>query len=168
MLLAIVRHAKAERDAPSGQDLDRALSARGLRQATYLAERFADNSTRPDAIVASRARRTRQTAAPIAAACGVDFDFDDRLLVDQPVSAALELISARAGSAFLVLVGHNHQVTDLCAALTRGLGRPSPEDSGRWDAMPPLATGQAMVLRVARPELIAGCEVVDVWRLDEE
>lgn len=165
MLLAIVRHAKAERDSETGRDIDRALTPRGQRQATFLAERFAANSIRPDEIIASPARRTRQTAAPIAAACGVDFDFDDRLLVDQPVSAGLEVIQGHTASAFLVLVGHNNQVSDLCIALTRGLGKPSPDDSGKWDEMPGLSTGQAMLLKVVRRELVAGCEVVDVWRL---
>lgn len=173
MLLAIVRHAKAEKDSPSGSDLDRALTSVGLSQARHLAGLFAAYSTRPDAIIASRALRTRQTAQAIAAACGLDFNFDDRLLVNQPVSAALDLITTHAARAiasrdprFLILVGHNEQVSDLALALTRGLGQPNSNDSGKWDPPISLATGQAVLLNCPTPSnLIARCELLDSWRL---
>lgn len=196
MLLAIVRHAKAEKGSPSGLDQDRALTQYGTRQAEYLARRFAEFSVRPDGIVASRALRTRQTAAILSRACGLDFDFDDRLLVGAPMSGAVELIVERAagpdlkqrgsrespslvtpaaaesarpsreGASFFIVVGHNDQVSDLAMALTRGLGRGAAADSGQWDQFVQLATGQALLLDVARPESpIGGCRIVDSWRL---
>lgn len=173
MLLAIVRHAKAEKDSPSGSDLDRALTSVGLRQATHLAGLFAAYSTPPDAIIASRAVRTRQTAEAIGRACGLDFNFDDRLLVNQPVSAAVGLIAAHAelqisarDPRFLILVGHNDQVSDLVLVLTRGLGHASPDDSGKWDPPITLATGQALILNCPTPATpIARCELLDSWRL---
>ena len=171
MLLAVVRHAKALKDSPTGHDVDRALAARGLAQAQFLADRFASYSTRPDAIIASRAVRTRQTAHPIASACAVDFDLDDRLLVDRPPSQALALIQDHADSRFLVLVGHNPQVSDLCLTLTRGLasrpGSNPSSDSGQWDDLRDLSTGQAVILKAHAPDLIGRCTVLDIWRLLE-
>ena len=170
MVLGIVRHAKAEKDAPSGRDADRALTRHGRNQASYLAARFGAWSRRPDLRISSAAQRTRETASIIARACGLDFDFDDRLLVDRPVSGAVDLIHERAAASFLVLVGHNHQVSDLALALTRGLGRAPGglDDSGQWDHIRELATGQAVILEVVRPMIVGGCRVVDVWRLEEE
>jgi len=173
MLLAIVRHAKAQKDSPTGLDLDRALTEVGLRQARHLGTLFAAHSTRPDASIASRAVRTRQTAEAIATACTLDFDFDDRLLVGAPVSAALQLIAELGAGPingraprFLVLVGHNDQVSDLALALTRGLGASGPDDSGKWDPPIQLATGQAVVLNVPNPAAPIGrCELLDSWRL---
>ncbi len=173
MLLAIVRHAKAEKDSPTGKDFDRALTGHGVRQAEHVAGLFAGHSVRPDAIVTSRAVRARATAELIARACALDLDFDDRLLVARPVSGVIELIGQRArgtaAPAFLVLVGHNDQVSDLLAALTRGLGGPGPNDSGQWGEVIEVATGQAVLVDVPRPEAPLGaCRVLDSWRLERD
>jgi hypothetical protein len=58
-------------------------------------------------------------------------------------------------------------VSDLCLALTRGLGRPSAADSGQWDDLRDMLTGQAVVLEAGKSEIVGGCRVVDVWRLGE-
>lgn len=170
MILAVVRHAKAEKARHGSPDEHRPLAALGLRQAAYLAERFAAHSVRPDAIVASAALRTRGTAAAIAAACGVDFDFDDRLFIGRQTSDALEVIAERPHSRFLMLVGHNDQVSDIVLVLTRGLGRGGdPADSGRFDPFLELATGQAVLLDVPLPSSPVGsCTILDSWRLRPE
>lgn len=172
MVLAIVRHAKAEKQSATGLDQDRLLTARGVAQAEYLAERFAAHSPRPGAIISSRAIRTRQTAALIARACGLDFDFDARLFIGAPASALLGVLAERAsgaGDGFLVLVGHNDQVSDAVGVLTRGVGRPGtdPNDSGFGDEMLELSTGQAVLLSIPRPDAaIGGGEIIDIWRLE--
>ena len=127
MLVAIVRHAKAEKDAPSGLDMDRALTERGQRQAAFLAEKFAAWSIRPDVVVASRARRTRETAAVIAEGCGVDFDFDDRLLVERPVSGAVEVVREHAGTGVGAAGGG---AAGSPGRVTSGGGPPGPEGGG--------------------------------------
>jgi phosphohistidine phosphatase len=59
--LILMRHAEAERAAGSGHDRDRALSARGRRDAAAMGRALAARGMRPDLAIVSPAARTRQT-----------------------------------------------------------------------------------------------------------
>jgi phosphohistidine phosphatase len=59
--LILLRHAKAESDAPSGDDFDRPLAPRGRREAKAMGERLAAMGARPDVVLVSTARRTHET-----------------------------------------------------------------------------------------------------------
>ena len=59
--LILFRHAKAETDAESGDDFDRALAPRGRREAKAMGERLAALGVSPDLALVSPAVRTRQT-----------------------------------------------------------------------------------------------------------
>ncbi|MEM7621746.1 MAG: histidine phosphatase family protein [Planctomycetota bacterium] len=121
MILAIVRHGKAESGSTSGRDADRPLTPRGTRQAAYLAEELATRVA-GCRIATSDAVRARDTAAIIADALGASLTFDDRLRVDEPLPPVLDLIRthARDTDAPLVVVGHNPQFSRLCGVLTLG------------------------------------------------
>ena len=170
MLLAVVRHAKAEKQAATGRDEDRALTERGERQAAFLGERFGLHTPRPDMLIASPAQRTRQTAARIARGCGLDFDFDPRLFIGQPASGAMDLVRERAtvrAAEFLVLVGHNDQVSELVNWLS-SVPPGRPERAGPEELE--LRTGQAVLLsprRTASGDFGPGCwRILDSWRLE--
>jgi phosphohistidine phosphatase len=65
--LILLRHGKAEADAPSGQDFDRALTDRGRRDVVLVARALAQAGVTPDLVLVSPAARTLQTweaAAP--------------------------------------------------------------------------------------------------------
>jgi phosphohistidine phosphatase len=65
--LILLRHAKAERSAPSGRDFDRPLSPRGLNDAARVGRLLAAAGLIPDVVLVSAATRTVQTweqAAP--------------------------------------------------------------------------------------------------------
>lgn len=64
--LILVRHAKAERDSPTGEDFDRALSARGFEDARRMGSRLAQAGQAPDRALVSSARRTLQTWEALA------------------------------------------------------------------------------------------------------
>lgn len=69
--MLLIRH--AETSAPDvfhGAESDIGLSAWGLRQAGMLAEHL--RAERPHALYCSALRRARDTAAPVAAACGLE------------------------------------------------------------------------------------------------
>src|ERR1700760_2031250 len=61
--LILLRHAKAERNAPSGDDIDRRLSERGRNDARLMGKVLADAGWRPTAAWGSAAERTRETWA---------------------------------------------------------------------------------------------------------
>jgi phosphohistidine phosphatase len=118
--LVILRHAKAER--PAGlADLDRPLTQRGHADAAAAGAWLVANGYRPDLVVCSPARRTRQTWHGIAIALG---------RVDAPeVRYEMSVYSAAAEDLFellgavpvdrrtVLLVGHNPAMSIMSAAL---------------------------------------------------
>ena len=59
--LILLRHAKTERDAPSGRDFDRRLDERGTQDARDVAQWLAKNNYTPDLAWVSLAHRAQQT-----------------------------------------------------------------------------------------------------------
>lgn len=59
--LILMRHAKTERDAPSGKDRDRRLEERGKYDTADIAQWLALNNYRPDLTLVSTATRTQET-----------------------------------------------------------------------------------------------------------
>jgi len=79
MELLWVRHGEPERIAPgTGVRADPTLTDRGAEQAQRLADWLAFEPI--DAIVCSPLRRAVDTAAPIAASCGVEIEVVDDLI----------------------------------------------------------------------------------------
>jgi len=75
--LLVVRHAQPHDESETGGDGDPELSDLGLRQAAAICDYLAGD--RIDHIVASPMARARQTGEPLAAALGLDIEFDDDL-----------------------------------------------------------------------------------------
>ena len=61
--LILLRHGKAERDSESGDDFDRKLTARGVRESAATAATLADMGMIPDLVLVSSSARTRGTWA---------------------------------------------------------------------------------------------------------
>ena len=102
-------------DTPEGER-DPDLTAQGQRRAALLADWF--RTDRPAAIYVSDFRRTRQTAAPIAARLGLTaIVYDVR---DTPGLIA----RVRAGPLPALVVGHSNTVPEIVEAL--GGTRPAP------------------------------------------
>lgn len=59
--LILLRHAKTERDAPSGKDQDRRLDERGRNDSVEIGRWLALEDYRPDLALVSTATRTQQT-----------------------------------------------------------------------------------------------------------
>lgn len=59
--LILLRHAKTERDAPSGRDFDRRLDERGTVDARDIGQWLAENNYTPDLVWVSHAQRAQQT-----------------------------------------------------------------------------------------------------------
>jgi len=109
-------------DTPAGER-DPDLTVDGRRRADVLAERF--GHAPPRAIYVSDFKRTRQTAAPLAAKLGLTPKVYDP--ADTP--ALVARVKADAGP--VLIVGHSNTVPDIVAAL--GGERPGPlvhEDFG--------------------------------------
>ncbi len=116
--LILLRHGKAEADAPSGEDVDRALTGRGRQDAALVARALAQAGLVPDLVLVSPALRTLQTweaAAPFFPEARVE-----RAPVLYAIGASEILALARAegaGAKAVMIVGHNPGLGELAAWL---------------------------------------------------
>jgi phosphohistidine phosphatase len=127
--LVVVRHAKAAKGAAGVRDADRPLAPRGERDAPEMARRLVRAGIVPDALVASPARRTGETARLIARE--LDFPWReiaaDRRIYEADAGGLLEVVrEAEAGRECLMLIGHNPGVTELAQALLPGFREELP------------------------------------------
>jgi phosphohistidine phosphatase len=120
--LILLRHGKAEADAPSGQDFDRALTGRGRRDVALIARLLAETGHAPDLVLASpavRARETWETAAPFFPNAQVEWA---PMLYNIDPQGILNLVQDQTRQAVMV-VGHNPGLGELAAFLARDAGR---------------------------------------------
>ena len=117
--LLLLRHAKAERSQPGGNDRERVLAERGRADALKLGAYMVRHAFMPDLAVVSTAARTRETWEQVAAAFQdiPRAKFEDRLY-EAPPQAMLAVIketAPRIGT--LLLIGHNPGLQELAAIL---------------------------------------------------
>lgn len=119
--LILVRHAKTERDSPSGKDHDRRLDQRGHSDAREIGEWLAANNA-PDQVLVSSAVRARQTWDEMAALLteAANEIVDD--LYDSAPGDILQIIHSFAGrrTKRLMIVAHNPGLHELALALSAG------------------------------------------------
>ena len=138
--LILFRHAKAEADAPSGDDFDRPLSARGLREAQAMAGQLAPLSLRPQVALVSPALRTRQTWEALEQAAPAGEVRFDRALYNADAGDLRRLAEeACAGPGAVMVVGHNPGLQDLAVRLLLEAGGPAGFIAKASRAFPPAA-----------------------------
>lgn len=123
--LLLVRHAKAVRKDRRIDDFDRELSKRGRGDAPRTGRWLAESGPRPDFVLCSPSRRTRQTwrlAAP-ALDDPPPVVYDDRLYNAPPSKLVSVLAERDPGLRTVALVGHNPGIHELAAGLC-GSGPP--------------------------------------------
>lgn len=106
--LILMRHAKAEAKAPSGEDFDRSLTERGSRDAVIMGRVLAEAGMTPDVALVSAAERTRQTWAGLAESFpNAQARFDRKLYnaASPAIHAAIEDAADEADT--VLVVGHN-------------------------------------------------------------
>src|SRR5687768_901565 len=102
--LALLRHAKAERDSPDGTDIGRALDHRGLGDAARMGEEMRRLGLRFDLVLASPARRVIETVERV----GELAPTYERGIYEASSRQLFELVQSTddaVGS--LLMVGHN-------------------------------------------------------------
>jgi phosphohistidine phosphatase len=141
--LIVMRHAKAG-DLPGGPDAERALTPRGMADATRAGQWLAEQGYVPDAVICSTARRARQTWRQVSA----EFtDYGVRAheaasLYEATAGDLLEFVRDTADqTGTLMYVGHNPAAGSLADALiSGGLSRSAIAVigfSGRWSRLNP-------------------------------
>jgi phosphohistidine phosphatase len=117
--LVIMRHAKAERGHGKA-DFDRALIERGWADAERVASAFTEAGVRPDRILCSASRRTRDTLCAVlphvTGECVVELRRD---LYDADVPDLREAMRLADGACVL-LIGHNPATHGLATLFSGG------------------------------------------------
>ncbi len=121
--LMLLRHAKTETDAPSGQDHDRRLDDRGRRDAAEIGHWIARNPPFPNLVLVSSAVRAQQTwdlvwekmkeRAPVP-----EVETLDELYGAEPTQLLKTVrMASAADPKRLMLVGHNPGMHELALML---------------------------------------------------
>ena len=156
--LILMRHAKTERRAASGDDMDRALTPAGRTAAASIAHALAAAGLIPDVALVSPALRTQQTFEALAAVIP-----DVRLqtgpdLYDAPADV-LRAAAEGADADTVLVVAHNPGVGLLATTLIQACIAAGVEERGALEQGFPTATaaafeflhGRAACLGVFRP-----------------
>lgn len=122
--LILFRHAKAARNAESGEDFDRELTKRGRHDAALMGRVLAEAGYGIDAAIVSSARRARETWGHAGAAFPGAAVAYDRRLYEAPPRTLLQAAEAELKRVETVaVVGHNPGIQELvCALLKQGGG----------------------------------------------
>jgi phosphohistidine phosphatase len=115
----LLRHAKSSWKDGSLADRDRPLARRGRRAAKAVARYLEAERIRPDLVLCSPARRTRETLEWVEGAFGdrVETTLDEALYAatEAGLLARLEVLPEEVGS--VMLIGHNPGLEELALAL---------------------------------------------------
>jgi phosphohistidine phosphatase len=120
MDLILWRHAEAQEDAPDGDDLNRALTPRGEKQASRMAAWLDRQLPEGARILSSPARRTEQTVL----ALGRKYKLRAELGPDGTPAQLLELVQWPDSKLTFLVVGHQPVLGQTIAQL---LGLPEGE-----------------------------------------
>ena len=122
--LIVMRHAKAG-ELPGGPDFERALRPRGLRDSAAAGRWLAASGLRPDLVLCSAARRTRQTWQHLSgtllagtAGGGPEFVAERRLYQADSEDVAEVVRDAGGQFATVLYIGHNPAAVGLVRLLT--------------------------------------------------
>jgi phosphohistidine phosphatase len=147
--LILLRHAKAERNAPSGEDFDRSLTARGRTDAALMGRVLAQAGVRPDLALVSDAQRTRDTWEEASKALGpIETRFEAALYhaSSRALRATIEPYEESGRS--LILVGHNPGLHQLVIDLLIE-GAAAPSTLARASSKFPTASAAVFVMDAA-------------------
>jgi phosphohistidine phosphatase len=115
----LLRHAKSSWKDRSLADRDRPLAGRGKRAAKAVAAHIDEEGIRPDLVLCSPARRTRDTLARIEPAFGdrVEARFDEALYAASEAELLAHLRALQPEIQSVMIIGHNPGLEELALGL---------------------------------------------------
>jgi phosphohistidine phosphatase len=125
--LYVLRHAKSSWDDPGQYDHDRPLAPRGRRAVNVLAEYVAANDIRPELVLCSSSRRTRETLEGVhpGGVCLIEHE-----LYDASHGQLIErLRRVPAATPSVMVIGHNPAMQMLVLKLASRRGAPADNGS---------------------------------------
>jgi phosphohistidine phosphatase len=118
--LFVLRHAKSSWDDPMLDDHDRPLAPRGVEAVRLLSEYVRESGIRPDQVLCSSARRTRETMGAVRDAGET---LIERGLYDASWGSLIDrLRRVPSGTGSVMMIGHNPAMQMLVLRLTGANG----------------------------------------------
>ena len=116
--LLLIRHAKAEHETKL-PDFERALTEKGMQDATMMAQRLVAESIKPQLIIASPALRTHTTANIFSEhLLSHEVEIDNKIY-DASENTLLHIINTLPDDRdFVAIVGHNPGISQILYYLT--------------------------------------------------
>jgi phosphohistidine phosphatase len=122
--ITLIRHAKSDWGEEFLKDVDRYLSARGLRDAYYMSEWYAKNNPKPDLILSSTATRALSTALIFSRALelpSAQITLEAKIY-EANVSTLYSVLRAQnEAHKSILMFGHNPGFTEMCNELSDDL-----------------------------------------------
>lgn len=119
--LVLIRHAKSSWDNATQKDFDRPLNERGEADAPEMGKRLKNLGVVPDLIIASTAKRAKQTAKKIADAIGYDkekIQWEEKLYHCVPAVFEDVIYGIKDKVKTVFIVAHNPGITDFVNQLS--------------------------------------------------
>jgi phosphohistidine phosphatase len=150
--LILFRHGKAEPESASGEDFDRGLALRGVRESAQTGARLADLGFLPDVVLVSTALRTRESwAAAEPFFPNAEARFDAELYLADSGSVRREAERAGADASVVMVVGHNPGLQELAVQLLTEGGAPPSLIARATRQFPTAAAAVFLVDGAGRP-----------------
>ena len=159
--LLIMRHAKSDWRTPGDRDFDRSLAKRGQRDAPRMGEWLRAQGLVPDLVLASPARRARETASKVCKVLDIEkqaIQWEPRIYDATRADLIGVLADCPADRRLVLLVGHNPGLEELLAYLVRGSGTLPAGDKTL-----PTAAVASVRLKADWRKLTAGSGRVEYW-----
>jgi phosphohistidine phosphatase len=115
--LILWRHAEAEVVSGSGQDIDRALTKRGRKDAAKMAKWLAQHLPANTEIFCSPARRCLETTAALRDLTGLEINVVEFLGIDGSVGHIAQKLTDEDSTKTVLIVGHQPNLGWLIAKL---------------------------------------------------
>jgi phosphohistidine phosphatase len=117
--LYLLRHAKAVSTEPAQDDHARALTVRGMHDASAMARYLHKNGFTPELVLISTSARTRQTADLVLREITARPDYCEALYLAEAGEILGLVQAAPPGVSALMVVGHNPGLEELATLLAR-------------------------------------------------
>lgn len=115
--LFVLRHGKAVRPKVGLDDFDRRLNRKGVAQVNQVGYILKAENCSIDQVIASGAKRTRETATIMRHFIPTPIVYDDRLYLTS-ASKIMAAINAKGKEKNVLYVGHNNGISDFVNMVT--------------------------------------------------
>ena len=150
--LILFRHGKAEAESASGEDFDRPLAPRGVRESAEMAEVLAGLGMIPDLALVSPATRARETWEAAAATFpAAELKLEPELYNADTGMVLQAALAAGRDRRTLVVVGHNPGLQELTVRLLQEGAAPPALVARAQRQFPPAAVSVFLIDANGRP-----------------